>query len=80
MCLTGPARVVDIDGAIALVDLAGRQRRANTILEPDTAVGDWVLIAGGTILRRLDPVLAAELAAAERLARTPPPPEGDLDA
>jgi hydrogenase maturation factor len=79
MCLTAPGRVVDIDGASARVDVAGRTYRANTLLEPETAVGDWVVIAGGTVLRRLDPLFAAELAAAERLARTPAP-EGAHDA
>jgi hydrogenase assembly chaperone HypC/HupF len=80
MCLTAPGRVIEVDGASALVELSGRRRHANTILEPDTAVGDWVLVAGGTILRRLDPAVAAELAIAVRIAHTTPAPEGDLDA
>jgi hydrogenase maturation factor len=43
-----------------------------TLLEPDVAVGDWVIVAGGAILRRLDADAALEIASANRLARADP--------
>ena len=69
MCLTAPGRVLALDGATAIVDLDGRRRSAMTLLEPDVAVGDWVVVAGGAILRRLDAVAALEIASANRIAR-----------
>jgi hydrogenase assembly chaperone HypC/HupF len=62
MCLSVPARVIAIDGAHATVDMDGRARRASMVLSPAIAVGDWALVAAGTVLRRLSPVEANELA------------------
>lgn len=54
MCIALPARVTGIDGAMATVDRGnGRQMRATTLLLPDVRVGDWVLVATGTIVERL---------------------------
>jgi len=61
MCVTCPAQVVAIDGQGATVDTEGRRRRASTVIVPDVAVGDWVLVGMGTILERLDPGLAREM-------------------
>jgi len=64
MCLTAPARVLALDTGAATVLLAGHERRASTLVVPEVAVGDWVIVAAGTILKRIDPDEAAELAAA----------------
>jgi hydrogenase assembly chaperone HypC/HupF len=64
MCLTAPARVVAIDPQGAIVLLGGRERRASTLVVPDVRVDDWVIVAAGTILERIDEPQAAELAAA----------------
>jgi hydrogenase assembly chaperone HypC/HupF len=64
MCLTAPARVLAIDGTGATVLLDGRERRASTLVVPEVAVGDWVIVAAGTILERIDQDEAAHLAAA----------------
>jgi hydrogenase assembly chaperone HypC/HupF len=64
MCLTAPARVVALDGSGATVLLGGRERRASTLVVPEMAVGDWVVVAAGTIVERIDPEEAAHLAAA----------------
>jgi hydrogenase assembly chaperone HypC/HupF len=64
MCLTAPARVVAIDPQGAIVLLGGRERRASTLVVPDVRVDDWVIVAAGTILERIDQPQAAELAAA----------------
>jgi hydrogenase assembly chaperone HypC/HupF len=64
MCLTAPARVLTIDAEGATVLLGGHVRRASTLVVPDVRPGDWVVIAAGTILERIDQAEAAHLAAA----------------
>jgi hydrogenase assembly chaperone HypC/HupF len=68
MCLTFPGRVVDIDEDGASVELEGRTRRASTLVVPDVAVGDWVLVGAGTILERLDPSRAEAMAEGAHVA------------
>jgi hydrogenase assembly chaperone HypC/HupF len=65
MCLGYAARVLEVDPAVAsaLVDDRGRSRRASTVMAGDVAVGDWVLVAAGNVIRRLDPEDAASLSA-----------------
>ena len=69
MCLDFAAQVTSVEGQVATVDSDGRRRRASTLLIPDIAVGDWVYMALGTIIERLDPSVAtsinAELKAAQ---------------
>jgi hydrogenase assembly chaperone HypC/HupF len=62
MCIAMPARVLSIEADHAVVDLDGRARNASLLRMPDVAVGDWALVAAGTVLRRLEPDEAAELA------------------
>jgi len=64
MCLTAPARVLSLDAGGATDLLGGRERRASTLVVPEVAIGDWVVVAAGTILERIDPSEAAYLAAA----------------
>ena len=64
MCLTAPARVVAVDADGATVLLGGRERRASTLVVPEVTVGDWVIVAAGSILERIDPLQAAQLTAA----------------
>ena len=64
MCLIAPARVTSVDPEGASVLLGGRERRASILVVPEVAVGDWVIVAGGTILERIDPLQAAQLTAA----------------
>ncbi len=66
MCVTWPAQVVAIDAQGATVDTNGRRRRASTVIVPDVAVGDWVVVGMGTILERLDPDVASEMCSALR--------------
>jgi hydrogenase assembly chaperone HypC/HupF len=61
MCLTYPGRVVAIDGHDAIVVTEGRTGRALTIAVPETAVGDWVLVAAGSVIERLTQDDAAEV-------------------
>jgi hydrogenase expression/formation protein HypC len=61
MCLGFPGRVIELDADGAVVDTDGRRRRATTLYLPDVAVGDWVTVAAGTIVDRLEPSRAAEI-------------------
>jgi hydrogenase assembly chaperone HypC/HupF len=66
MCISYPGRVVAVDEAGATVRTEGRLRRASTLVVPDIRAGDWVTVAAGTIVDRLDPADALEI---ERLLR-----------
>jgi hydrogenase assembly chaperone HypC/HupF len=58
MCIGFPGEVVAVDAFGATVRTEGRLRRANTLLLPDVAVGEWVFIAAGSVVERLDPAEA----------------------
>lgn len=47
MCLAIPARVLEIDGDMALVDLNGVRVRANLAFVDGVKVGSWVLLHTG---------------------------------
>ncbi len=63
MCVGFPGQVVSVDELGASVDQEGRVRRASTLLVPDVAPGDWVFVAAGSIVERLDPQEAQEIRA-----------------
>lgn len=69
MCLTAPVRVVSVAGGVASVEVGGIRRNASTVATPEVQPGDWALMTAGTLVRLLDPTLAAELDAAFRTAR-----------
>jgi hydrogenase assembly chaperone HypC/HupF len=68
MCLTYPGQVVALEGSDAVVRVDGRVRRASTLAASDTAVGDWVIVAAGSVIRRLDEADAMELQRLLRIA------------
>ena len=68
MCIAFPGLVVAVDSSGAVVETEGRRRRASTLFLPDIAVGDWVTVAAGTIVERLEPEQAVEIQAALRTA------------
>ena len=81
MCLVSPARVSAVDGPNATLEVGGRRRQASILLEPDVVVGDWVIVAGGAVLRRVEPAVALEMRSALKLASTAPDqPESDRGA
>ena len=53
MCRSTVARVVAVEGDVAVVDFDGVQRRASTLLVPDLMPGEHVLIGLGTVLGRV---------------------------
>jgi hydrogenase expression/formation protein HypC len=83
MCIAYPGQVLEIDDGMALVETDQRRRRASLLLVPETAVGDWVVVSAGTVLRVLDPGEANEIrtmldeaARAEAALRGVTPPDG----
>jgi hydrogenase maturation factor len=69
MCLEFPAQVVARDGDVVTVAADGRRRRALALLFPDLEPGEWVLVAAGTVIERLDVAGAAQLTADIGVAR-----------
>jgi hydrogenase expression/formation protein HypC len=63
MCVAYPGRVLELTGDMAVVETQGRRRRASLVLVPETAIGDWVVVSAGTVLRVVDPDEAAEIRA-----------------
>jgi hydrogenase assembly chaperone HypC/HupF len=61
MCVGFPGQVTAVDELGATVQTLDRQRRASTLLMPDIAIGDWVYVAAGSIVERLDAAEAAEV-------------------
>lgn len=56
MCLSIPARVVDIDRRAqqATVDVLGARRSASVLLVPEVEPGQWVLVHVGFAIARID--------------------------
>lgn len=56
MCLAIPGRVVKIDTEMqkALIDYNGLEKTASTMLMPQTAVNDYVLVHAGFIIQIID--------------------------
>ena len=63
MCIAYPGQVLEVDEGGALVETDQRRRRASLLLVPEVAVGDWVVVSAGTVLRILDPGEATEIRA-----------------
>jgi len=54
MCLAVPAKVMEIDGTTARVDMAGNVREADLTLLPEVRVGDYVLVHAGFAIGAYD--------------------------
>lgn len=76
MCVTYPGEVLAVTGDMATVRIQDQLRRASLVVAPEVVVGDWVLVAAGTVLERLDPSDAAELRALLDIATMPAEDEG----
>jgi hydrogenase assembly chaperone HypC/HupF len=70
MCLSAAGRILAIEADQAVVELDGRVRRASLLRMPEISVGDWALVAAGTVVRRLDADEAADI---RRLLRSATP-------
>lgn len=81
MCLMLPAQVVSTEGDECVVESCGQRRTASTLMEPRVEPGDWVLVAGSTIVRRVAADQASAMARAVGIATglatgVGPPSEG----
>jgi len=54
MCLAIPARIVELEGDIAIVDAMGNHFRARTTLLPNVKLGDLVLVHAGFAIYTVD--------------------------
>ena len=54
MCLAVPARIVELEGDMAVVDAMGNRWKAKTTLLPEAKLGDLVLIHAGFAISLVD--------------------------
>lgn len=54
MCLAVPARVTEINGKRATVDMAGVVQQASIMVLPEVKVGDYVIVHAGFAIEKLD--------------------------
>lgn len=54
MCLAVPAKIVEIDGVMAVVEVDGVKREGNLTFVPEANVGDYVLIHAGFAIQIWD--------------------------
>ena len=54
MCLAVPGKIIECDDDEALVDFQGNRLRVSTLLTPEAAVGDWVLVYAGFAISTID--------------------------
>ncbi|HXR27750.1 MAG TPA: HypC/HybG/HupF family hydrogenase formation chaperone [Candidatus Baltobacteraceae bacterium] len=70
-----PGRVTAVHGAEAAIEVDGRRRVVSILVEPDVRVGEWVIVAGSLVIRRLDADTASEITDAVELASAARPSE-----
>ena len=60
MCLSVPAKIVQVDKNLAKAEVGGLLREISIDLCPEVAVGEYVLIHAGFAVQRLDEKEAKE--------------------
>ena len=63
MCLAVPAKIVEMQGPSALVEVSGNRLGADVSLLREVAVGDYVLVHAGFAIRRYEREEAEEVLA-----------------
>jgi len=77
LCLSVPARIVELEGRRATVDVLGNRREADVSLVDEPQVGDYVLVHAGFAIEKMTGDDAAEsLRIWEELARIESAGEG----
>jgi hydrogenase expression/formation protein HypC len=61
MCLAVPARIIELDGARATVEVPGNRFSADVSLVPAVKLGDYVLVHAGFAIERYRPEDAEEI-------------------
>lgn len=59
MCLAIPAKIIDINGVMATVEVGGVRKQISLALVGDVAVGDYLIVHLDYALQRVDPQEAA---------------------
>jgi hydrogenase expression/formation protein HypC len=54
MCLAVPGKIVECSEDEALVDLQGNRLKISTVLTPEAAAGDWVLVHAGFAIAEIE--------------------------
>ena len=52
MCLAVPAKIVELEGVNAVIEIDGVRRRSNVAFIPDPVIGDYVLLHAGFAIRK----------------------------
>lgn len=60
MCLAIPAKILDIRGDMATVDMDGTMREASLLLLENPAQGDYVIVHAGFAIHKIDEAEAKE--------------------
>lgn len=60
MCLGVPAKIIEIEGSMALVEFGGARRKISIAMLPDAAVGDYVIVHAGYAISKVDEEEALE--------------------
>lgn len=60
MCLAIPAKIIEIDNDMGLVDMEGTRRSVSLLLQEDARVGDYVIVHAGFAIHRIDEEEALE--------------------
>lgn len=55
MCLGVPAKVLEMNDQMALVDVGGAKREVSLMLLDGIRAGDWVILHAGFAIEKLDP-------------------------
>ena len=61
MCLAIPGKVIDINGDMATVEIAGNTREIGFSLTPEAGLGDYVLVHAGFSIEIVDKYEAQEI-------------------
>ena len=60
MCLAIPSKIVEINGEMAKIDVAGVQREASLVMVEDVRLGDYVIVHAGFAIHKIDEAEAEE--------------------
>ena len=52
MCLAVPAKIVELDGVNAVMEINGVRRTGNITFIPEPQIGDYVLLHAGFAIRK----------------------------
>ncbi len=61
MCLSIPAKVLSINGEMAIVSMGGAQYNASLQMVEDVKVGDYILLHTGFAIQKIDEKEAEEV-------------------